>query len=379
MIKNKTTKPHQNTDIVFRKNYNVLDAGKNFFYVLVFPVLFSLIYFTLLSTISVLRNMPYNDFLELPVVKGITQLFTHLVFISVFLFYHYKQKINVIYASKVKKSVNPVKIVIILAMSFALIYLTAPFISLLDHLYTFLNFSPSSELPVALNTVPQLIFAIFALALVPAVVEEFIFRGAIFNGLLTKFTPAKTILISALMFMLMHGSLQQTVYQFFLGLVFGYVIYVTGNLLYAIVLHFFNNAIVIITSYVYVQQGIAGSAAEYTNVMHYLLPIILLLISLVLVYVLCAGLKSGSFKEFVYHLKFKNFMKRDNNMHDNNIIVIDKKNVTEKNAPSDNETKKETHGFAALTKHEKVYIIGSIALGVVIWLLNTIAIIFDIN
>lgn len=379
MTKRQTTN-HKNENIVFSKNYNVLDASKNFFYVLVFPVLFSLIYFTLLSTISVLRNIPYNEFLELPVVSGITQLFTHLVFIGVFLYYNYKKKINLIYASKVQSSVNPIKVAIILVMSFALIYLTAPFIGLLDHLYTFINFTPSSELPVALNTIPQLIFAIFALALVPAIVEELIFRGAIFNGLLTKFTPIKTILISALMFMLMHSSLQQTVYQFLLGMLFGYVVYVTGNLLYVIILHFFNNAIVVVASYIYLQQGVTSSVVEYTTFMDYFLPIILFIVAVAIIYLLCAALKSSNVKEFVANLKLKNFMKRDNNVQDDNIIVLnnetENKNEVNKAATS---TEKNKSGFSSLTKPEKVYLVGSIVLGVVIWLLNTISIIFNFN
>ena len=49
--------------------------------------------------------------------------------------------------------------------------------------------------------------------------------------------------------MLMHGSPNQTVHQFILGVIFGYIFVYTGNLWITILIHFFNNAIAVSITY----------------------------------------------------------------------------------------------------------------------------------
>lgn len=76
----------------------------------------------------------------------------------------------------------------------------------------------------------------------PAVCEEILFRGVIASGLKCKgFKFA--LVISSLIFMLMHGNPEQTVHQFIIGLVVGYMFLKTGNIWLGIIVHFFNNFI----------------------------------------------------------------------------------------------------------------------------------------
>ena len=74
--------------------------------------------------------------------------------------------------------------------------------------------------------------------------EEILFRGIILKGMLNmKMNPKKAIVISALVFGLIHGYPWQATGAFLLGLVLGWVYYKTQSLLIPILLHAFNNGV----------------------------------------------------------------------------------------------------------------------------------------
>ena len=78
------------------------------------------------------------------------------------------------------------------------------------------------------------------IALLPAVVEEFIFRGLILNGYKRR-NPLMAIVLSSLLFGLMHMNLNQFSYAFVIGLIFAFLAYATGSLLPSILGHFIIN------------------------------------------------------------------------------------------------------------------------------------------
>ncbi|NDV46312.1 CPBP family intramembrane metalloprotease [Paludibacter sp. 221] len=75
------------------------------------------------------------------------------------------------------------------------------------------------------------------------VLEELIFRGIILDGLLKKYSPTKAIIVSALLFGIVHLNPWQFVGATILGLFIGWVYYRTRNLSLAILIHFVNNLI----------------------------------------------------------------------------------------------------------------------------------------
>jgi hypothetical protein len=83
-------------------------------------------------------------------------------------------------------------------------------------------------------------YAILVMLLGP-IREEIIFRGCILKGL-EKIDKNTAILVSALIFGLMHGSLVQSIYAVFVGLILGYVAAEYG-LKYSIALHILSNTI----------------------------------------------------------------------------------------------------------------------------------------
>ena len=89
-----------------------------------------------------------------------------------------------------------------------------------------------------------ILLMLIAISIVAPIIEEFIFRGIILNGLLNKYSPSKSILISSLLFAAIHGNIHQGVNTFLLAVIFGYIFYKTRSIYLTILLHFFNNTII---------------------------------------------------------------------------------------------------------------------------------------
>lgn len=83
----------------------------------------------------------------------------------------------------------------------------------------------------------------------PAVCEELLFRGTILAGL-KKHGFKISLIVSSIIFTLMHGNAEQTVHQMIVGMIVGYLFFKTGNLWIGIIVHFFNNFISVTQAYI---------------------------------------------------------------------------------------------------------------------------------
>ena len=88
--------------------------------------------------------------------------------------------------------------------------------------------------------------ALVVVAILPAIIEEFLFRGMIYRGIANKSNKKMAIIISALLFAFLHMNFNQMCYAFVMGLVFAIVIYLTDNLSVSILLHMLFNAFTVI-------------------------------------------------------------------------------------------------------------------------------------
>ncbi|MGM9735984.1 MAG: lysostaphin resistance A-like protein [Candidatus Cryptobacteroides sp.] len=71
--------------------------------------------------------------------------------------------------------------------------------------------------------------------------EEWLCRGIVLRGLLTRMSPAAAITISAAFFAVLHLNPWQALPAFLLGLWFGFIYYKTGSLKLVMLMHFANN------------------------------------------------------------------------------------------------------------------------------------------
>ncbi len=97
------------------------------------------------------------------------------------------------------------------------------------------------------NSPVYFLLSMLSISIVPALVEEFIFRGAIL-GVLRKHGDGFAIIMSSLLFGLLHGNFVQTPFAFLVGLALAYLTVCTGSMVPSMIVHFINNAISVVFS-----------------------------------------------------------------------------------------------------------------------------------
>jgi len=93
------------------------------------------------------------------------------------------------------------------------------------------------------------IFSFIAIVIAAPIIEELIFRGIILNGLLQRYSPVKSIIISSVLFGIVHLNPWQFISAFIIGLFSGWVYYRTGKLTLSILIHFVNNLFAFVGMY----------------------------------------------------------------------------------------------------------------------------------
>ena len=104
------------------------------------------------------------------------------------------------------------------------------------------------------------VFSFIAIVIAAPVIEEFIFRGIILDGLLKKYSPTKSILISSILFGIVHLNPWQFISAFILGSFSGWVYYRTKKLSLSIIIHSVNNLIGFISFYLVDMENIMNES-----------------------------------------------------------------------------------------------------------------------
>lgn len=97
------------------------------------------------------------------------------------------------------------------------------------------------------------IIAVVSICIVAPIYEEVIYRGIMLKGLSKKYNDKVAIVVSALLFAIMHMNFQQGINAFLLGIVMGYLYTKTKSLYVSIFAHFINNGVGIIISSVLIE------------------------------------------------------------------------------------------------------------------------------
>ncbi len=100
----------------------------------------------------------------------------------------------------------------------------------------------------ALAEHPPLLLELLVLAVVPAVCEEILVRGAIARGLAARFGPVAAVLVSSGYFALLHLSLARALPTLVLGGFLAAIVLRTGSLVPAILIHALNNGAALLLS-----------------------------------------------------------------------------------------------------------------------------------
>ncbi|MEE1007419.1 MAG: type II CAAX endopeptidase family protein [Acutalibacteraceae bacterium] len=123
------------------------------------------------------------------------------------------------------------------------------------------------------------LLSLIATAVVPPLVEEFACRGIIL-GSLRKFGDGFAVLVSAILFGLMHGNFDQMPFAFMVGLALGFIVVKTDSLWIAVAVHAANNFISV--AFEYLLAGLSQNAQNLIYSLYLMAALILGVIGAVL-------------------------------------------------------------------------------------------------
>ncbi len=332
--------------------YSVMDANKGFFYAIISSILASFAFSILIILACSIFGLTAKELSDGNQVVGYLQIIVMpLVYFLLFYFYSKRNNIKAWQAIGIKNKVNPLYLLVVIAMAFICLFGLVPFINLITKPFELMGYE-GSDYPFVMNNWWTLLLGIIGYAMLPAFSEELVFRGIVQKGYEKRYTGFTAVFVSTLAFCLMHGSLQQTFYQLALGVLLG-VIYLFGkNIIYPMAFHFINNACVLLVDYFKWPNYLSYDFFDYTTFWGVALPIIILLVTI------------GALVGLIFLLKHLNKKSVDNTeliVEGENIIIEENTNkFSFKNV------------FKTQNTYEKMYLLLGFGVALFIWISNTI-------
>ena len=119
--------------------------------------------------------------------------------------------------------------------------------------------------PMAPMAPYEIVLNFIVISIVPGFCEEFLFRGAILSNL-RPFGRSNAVIISAVLFALMHQNAGQLLYTFAAGIVLGLVYEYTGSIWNCTILHLLNNFVSVVQTVIHVKYGDTAYAATLLTI-----------------------------------------------------------------------------------------------------------------
>ena len=110
---------------------------------------------------------------------------------------------------------------------------------------------------LAAKSIWGLFFNLFMVALIPAVGEEFLFRGTL-QRIFSEWFRSEHLAVwtTAILFSLMHYQFLGFIPRILLGALFGYLFLWTGNIWVPVLAHFVNNAVAVVYYHLFLQGSL---------------------------------------------------------------------------------------------------------------------------
>ena len=333
-----------------KNNYTLNDGLKVFFYAIMLSIVVSIAVTILLSLISVLIDMPYGEFLNTRFVAYIMVISMGVSYLILYFLYNKKNNIKNFATCGLKNKPDAILIILSIIAAVGCVFVFEPITTLILKGLENVGFEVVGDLTYEMNTWWRVTLGIIGYALLPAVAEELVFRGIVQKGFERRCTPFCSIFFSTFCFVIMHGSLQQFVYQIVLGVVLASLYYFTKNILYPFLFHFVNNLTVVIISLVGGPHYMENGFFYISDFMGYFMPILLCVLGVGLIVLLIYYLR----------IKYKRSQNHEIEVDGDNIII------------EEQGQKLGLRTFASnLNLNEKFYFILGMTSAVVIWIFNT--------
>lgn len=267
-----------------RTKYYFKDFSIVFIFAVIGFLLASVILSQIISLIANAEGINFIDVSSRPWAIYLNAFLTEFAYFLIFIIYSKLHKIDIKNATsltipKLNKRTNIALPFIVSLLTFVSFFCSLNFINMITHFLSQGLVAPASSVPLA--NFGQFLLSILFFAVVPAVLEELLFRGLIFNGLKNSFNAKIAVILSSIIFTLIHFSIFQTVYQLILGIVLSLILLFTNSLLLTMLMHFLNNFLIVFISYL--SQG--KSVFEFANfvALEIVLSVVIFLVGIVLV------------------------------------------------------------------------------------------------
>ncbi len=119
---------------------------------------------------------------------------------------------------------------------------------------------------VGSHSVPELLFVILIIAVIPAIAEEFFFRGVIQRSLEKGLNPVYGYVVTGIIFGMYHLNPFALVPLAVLGIYLGFLANKSDSIWVSSVAHFFNNALACLAAYFHIDDTAIGTTdPEFMN------------------------------------------------------------------------------------------------------------------
>ncbi len=214
----------------------------------------------------------YDVLSDPTVVQALQIVVSSLSFILAYWLYAKMMKTRITDVCAFKKPADKSLVVPMVLTGLGVCGLSNYLTSIAGGIFQRMGFEYELKLPENPTNPFGVVLAFVATAVTPALVEEFAMRGVVL-GVLRKYGDGFAIIISSVVFGLMHGNFAQIPFAFILGVFFGYAVVKTGSVWTAVIIHFLNNLFSITIDYL---TGDASSPTQSTIILAYLLILMLL-------------------------------------------------------------------------------------------------------
>lgn len=136
------------------------------------------------------------------------------------------------------------------------------------------NYEDGVAMFVNMKTIGDYAFSLFMIAILPAVFEEILFRGAIQKLLFDWSKNVQiSLIITAILFSAVHTSIYGFLARFMLGYVLGYIYHYGKSLWLNILMHFINNGVAVTAIYFALKQGASIKGSMEDSMPIWVLPV----------------------------------------------------------------------------------------------------------
>lgn len=180
-------------------------------------------------------NLNISENMLIDTVNSVSKIL--LIFVLFFFFSVSKKENSINNIRFVNKKVNILPLILI---GFLVIEIADIVTNYAMGICKFIGVKSTSPEFIVEKTTLGIFLSVINFSLVPALTEEFIFRGIILNSV-RPYGKVFAIFSSSFLFGLVHGNLEQFVFAFITGIFFSYVTLLTGSLLPSVIVHFLNN------------------------------------------------------------------------------------------------------------------------------------------